>query len=36
MNREGIRKKTRAAANSLVAEKGYVSPVDHFIKMKDR
>ena len=34
MNRAEIRKKTRAAANNLVAEKGYVSPVDLFIKMK--
>jgi len=36
MNREGIREKTRVAATSLIFEKGYVSPVDHFIKMKER
>ncbi len=34
MNRAEIRKKTRAAATDLVTEKGYVSPVDLFIKMK--
>ena len=34
MNREEIRKKTRAAATSLIFEKGYVSPVDLFIRME--
>jgi len=33
MNRKELREKTRASANDLVAEKGYVSPVDLFIKM---
>ena len=34
MNRAEIRKKTRAVATSLVFEKGYVSPVDLFIRME--
>jgi len=34
MNRAEIRKKTRAAATSLVFEKGYVSPVDLLIRME--
>ncbi len=34
MNRAEIREKTRAAATSLIFEKGYVSPVDLYIRMK--
>jgi len=34
MNRKELREKTRATANDLVAEKGYVSPVDLFIRME--
>ncbi len=34
MNRAEIRKKTRAAATSLIFEKGYVSPVELFIKLQ--
>jgi len=34
MNRAEIRKKTRTAVTDLVAEKGYVSPVDLFISMR--
>jgi len=34
MNRAEIREKTRAAATSLIFEKGYVSPVDLYIRME--
>jgi hypothetical protein len=34
MNRQKLRKKARECAGLLIAEKGYVSPVDLLVKME--